>query len=83
VVELIVSEDKGFQLIDRGPFRRLLAYLRPSLSDKDIPHRTALRKEILLRAEVAEAKVKAALQVSLFICSLLADLNHMARTLKA
>ncbi|KAG2116642.1 uncharacterized protein F5147DRAFT_758226 [Suillus discolor] len=38
IVELIVAEDEAFQLVDKGPFRRLLQYLRPSLSDRDIPH---------------------------------------------
>ncbi|KAG2036562.1 hypothetical protein BDR03DRAFT_1011522 [Suillus americanus] len=42
IVELIVSEDKAFQLVDKGPFRRLLQYLRPSLSDRDILHRTGV-----------------------------------------
>ena len=51
-------------LIDKGPFRRLLMYLRPSLSERDIPHRTTLRKEILKRAELVEARLKSTLKVS-------------------
>ena len=47
IVELIVSEDKAFQFVDKGPFRHLLQYLRPSLSDNDIPHCTKTRQEIL------------------------------------
>jgi hypothetical protein len=38
IIELIVSEDDAFLLVDKGPFRRLLRFLWPSLSDKDIPH---------------------------------------------
>jgi hypothetical protein len=63
VIELVVLEDKALQLIDKGSFRRLLTYLRPTLSERDVPHRNKLHKEILLRAETAEARVKAALQV--------------------
>ncbi|KAF5380029.1 hypothetical protein D9615_006171 [Tricholomella constricta] len=57
VIELIVSEDKAFQLIDKGSFRRLLKYLRPALSDKEIPHRTKLRQEILRRAQDIEVRI--------------------------
>lgn len=63
IIELIVSEDDAFQLIDKCSFRRLLMYLRPSLLDKDIPHRTKLTKEILEHAAQAEAMVKMALKV--------------------
>ena len=45
-------------MIERGSFRRLLMFCRPSLSDKDIPHRHSLRAEILQRAEIAEWKVR-------------------------
>ena len=62
-IELVVSEDSALQLIDKAPFHRLLRYLRPSLSEQDIPHRMKLRKEVLARAQQAEAQVKAALQV--------------------
>jgi hypothetical protein len=36
-------------------------FTRPSLSEKDIPHRSKIQKEILRRAEVAEGKVREAL----------------------
>ncbi|OJA11406.1 hypothetical protein AZE42_13443 [Rhizopogon vesiculosus] len=58
VVELIMCEDKAFQLVDKGPFRRLLTYLQPSLSDKDIPHRKAVCNEILKKAEATEVRLK-------------------------
>jgi hypothetical protein len=54
---------QAFRLIDKEPFRRLLTYLRPTLSSRDIPHRTKLRQEILERAELVQARVKTALQV--------------------
>ncbi|KAG1824515.1 uncharacterized protein BJ212DRAFT_1295664 [Suillus subaureus] len=53
IVELIVSEDEAFQLINKGPFRRLLQYLQPSLSDRDIPHRTKTHNKILEWAKVS------------------------------
>ncbi|KIM78165.1 hypothetical protein PILCRDRAFT_11388 [Piloderma croceum F 1598] len=40
IIELVVSEDKAFQLVDHGSFCRLLTYTRPSLSEADIPHCT-------------------------------------------
>jgi hypothetical protein len=52
IVELIVSEDEAIQLVDKGPFCRLLQYLRPSLSENDIPHRTKTRQEILDQARL-------------------------------
>ncbi|KAJ7857121.1 hypothetical protein B0H14DRAFT_3448096 [Mycena olivaceomarginata] len=38
LVEMMVTEDDGFMLVDKGPFRRLLRYCRPSLKESDIPH---------------------------------------------
>ena len=53
---------KAFRLIDRGSFRRLIKYCRPSISEGDIPHRTTLRADILRRAQIAEDKVRAKLK---------------------
>ncbi|KAF5370479.1 hypothetical protein D9615_009743 [Tricholomella constricta] len=58
VIELIVREDEALQLIDRGSFRRLLKFMRPSLQEKDIPHRTKLRQEIIRRAHDVEQRVR-------------------------
>ena len=66
LVELVVCEDKAFQLIDKGPLRRLLTYLRPSLSDKDIPHRQTLRSAIINKAKLNEVRVKELLKVKPF-----------------
>ena len=69
LVELIVSEDEAFQLLDRLAFRRLIHYLRPALAIKDIPHRTKIREEVLARAVQAKLRLKAVLQVHyLFVC---------------
>ena len=69
LVELIVTEDEAFQLLDRPAFRQLLNYLRPTLPNGDIPHRTKIHDEVLARAVQAKSKVKAALQVhSMFAC---------------
>ena len=62
-MELVVCEDKAFQLVDKGPFCRLLTYVRPSLSDKDIPHRQTLRNEIISKANLSEARLKELLKV--------------------
>ena len=59
---------QAFQLVDRGPFCRLLTYCRPSLTETDIPQRTKLRTEILERAKIVEARVKEELKVSLLMC---------------
>jgi hypothetical protein len=45
-------------LIERGAFRRLLMFCRPSLLEKDIPHRHTLRAEILRRVHIAEGSVR-------------------------
>ena len=55
---------QAFQLVDKGTFCRLLVYLRPSLLDTDIPHRTKLRAVILQRAKAVEECMKDKLQVS-------------------
>ena len=63
LVQLIVTEDEAFHLLDKPAFRQLIHYLRPTLPDKEIPHRTKIRKEVLTRAVEAEYKLKASLQV--------------------
>ena len=56
---------QAFQLVDKGSFHQLLSYLRPSLLDKEIPHRTKLRTEVLEWASAVEGRVKEKLQVHL------------------
>ncbi len=69
LVELIVSEDEAFYLLDKPAFRQLLQYLRPTLPSKDIPHRTKMREEVVTRAVQAECSVKETLQVrSTLVC---------------
>src|SRR5260221_6393036 len=63
LVELIVSEDEAFYLLDKPAFRQLLHYLRPTLASRDIPHHTKIREEVLHRAVKAESNLKATLQV--------------------
>jgi len=63
LVELIVSEDDAFYLLDKPAFRQLIHYLRPTLALKDIPHCTKICKEILACAVQAKSKMKATLQV--------------------
>ena len=69
LVELVVSEDEAFNLLDKPAFHQLLLYLRPTLASKDIPHRTKIREEVLTCAVHAESNIKAKLQVrSTFVC---------------
>jgi hypothetical protein len=63
LVQLIVTEDEAFYLLDKPAFRELLVYIRPTLAESDIPHRTKIREQVLARAGKAESTVKAALQV--------------------
>jgi len=63
LVELIVTEDDAFYLLDKPVFRQLIHYLRPNLAIKDIPHRTRIREEVLAHAVQAKSKLKATLQV--------------------
>jgi hypothetical protein len=44
LVELIVSEDDVFYLLDKPAFQQLIHYLHPTLTLKDIPHRTKMHK---------------------------------------
>ena len=63
LVKLIVTEDEAFYLLDKLAFHRLLHYLRPELTSKDIPHRTKICQEVLARSVQAESNVKETLQV--------------------
>jgi len=69
LVELVVSEDDVFLLLDKPVFWQLIQYLCPSLPEQDIPHRTKIHEEVLAHAVQAESRVKIALQVCLvFVC---------------
>ena len=64
---LLTNIIKAFQLVDKGPFHHILMYLRPSLSDKDIPHRQTLHNRIINKANLSKAWLKKVLEVSLAI----------------
>ena len=69
LVELIVSEDEAFNLLEKEAFRRLIIYLRPTLTDCDIPHRTKICEEVITRMVEGESNLKAALEVcSMYTC---------------
>ena len=69
LVELIISEDDAFYLLDKPMFQPLLHFLWPALAMKDIPHRTKICEEVLACAAQAKMKVKAMLQVhDTFVC---------------
>jgi hypothetical protein len=63
IVELVVSEDNMFYLLDKPAFCQLIHYLRPTLSPKEIPHRTKIHEEILACTAQAKSKLKATLQI--------------------
>ena len=48
---------QALQLVDKGPLRRVFVFLRPSLSDKDIPRRNTIRRAILEKAQEAEEQI--------------------------
>ena len=52
------SHIQAFRLVERGSFRHLLKFCRPSLTERDIPHRHTLRAEILRCAHLAEERVR-------------------------
>ncbi|KAF7372005.1 Zinc finger BED domain-containing protein RICESLEEPER 2 [Mycena venus] len=58
LVKLVVSEDNAFRLVDKGPFRRLMHYMRPSLQKKDLLHRTKMMSEVLERTKKVEARLR-------------------------
>ena len=57
---------QAFQLIDKSSFHCLLTYLRPSLEEKDIPHRTKLQAETLSRTKAVEKQIAEVLKVRPF-----------------
>ena len=63
LVQLIVTEDEAFYLLEKPAFWQLLLYLRPTLTDRDIPHCTKIREEVLTCSVQAKSNVKATLQV--------------------
>ena len=77
--ELLNYIIKAFQLIGKGPFRRVLTYFRPSLSDKDIPHHQTLRNEIINKANLSEARLKELLKVRLIACCTRMNIDSDAR----
>lgn len=52
-------------LVEKGAFRRLILYLGKNLKDEDIPHRTAVRTEILRKAEEVVEVIKRSMEVCL------------------
>lgn len=49
--------------MDKAPFRDLMKYLRPSLRESDMPHRTKTHGEIMDRAQRVVDRIKEKLQV--------------------
>jgi hypothetical protein len=69
LTDLESTRPSKFQLIDKKPFHRLLTYLRPSLEEKDVPHRTKLlgaEPETLSRAKAVEKKISEVFKASKF-----------------
>src|SRR6266581_974573 len=62
LVELIISEDEAFYLLDKPTFCQLLQYLCPTLPSKDIPHWTKIHDEVVTCAVQAEYNIKETLQ---------------------
>ncbi|THG95518.1 hypothetical protein EW026_g6148 [Hermanssonia centrifuga] len=58
IVELIVSDDQAFRLVEKAAFRRLLQYQRPQTKDTEIPHHTFVREEIMRKASDVEARLR-------------------------
>jgi len=63
IVELVISEDNAFYLLDKSTFYQVILYLHPTLSPKENPHCTKICEEILACAMQAKLKLKAMLQV--------------------
>jgi hypothetical protein len=68
---IILISTKPFSIVERGPFRRILQFQRPTMKDSDIPHRTKIREEILEKAKVVEARLAQHLKVCVHINSLI------------
>src|SRR6266481_813297 len=56
LVELMAMLFQAFLLVECPSFRRLLTYQRPQTSERDIPHHTLVRQELMAKAvRVADA----------------------------
>lgn len=78
---LIKFVSQAFQVVEKPPFHRLLKYLRPTLSNSDIPHHTKTRDEIMARAKIVMEQVKEKLAVHVSFgfmihCILCTDIAH-------
>jgi hypothetical protein len=76
LVQLIVTEDEAFHLLNKPTFYQLIHYLRPTLPDKEIPHCTKICEEVLACVVEAKYTLKASLQVYGML-SLLCDVLTM------
>jgi hypothetical protein len=83
IMELIVTEDEAIQLIDKPAFRHLLQYARPSLTEKDIPHRTKLTDTIKARAISIVQTIKERLAVCFSDYIVTSPLKHFGSMLIA
>ena len=62
IVQLVVSEDEAFQLVDKPSFRQLILYCRPALTECDIPRCTKVWETIMEWAETVIQRVKTMLK---------------------
>ncbi|KAN0138441.1 Ribonuclease H-like domain containing protein [Lactarius tabidus] len=58
IVELVVVDDQAISLVDRAAFRHLLLFLRPTIRDCDIPHRSSIAKAIHDKAHKVRETLK-------------------------
>jgi len=70
-----------FRIVDKEKFQVLLKYQRPATKDSDIPHRTKLREEIMLKANEAIERLKKHFKVSLLLLVSLLWLTEWLQTI--
>ncbi|KAF8586581.1 hypothetical protein K439DRAFT_1614963 [Ramaria rubella] len=74
LVKFIVADDQSINVIECPEFRTLLLLLREELKDKDIPHCTNIRKQILKTWEIHFQQLKKKLVAALGKISHTADI---------
>ncbi|KAF8801154.1 hypothetical protein BYT27DRAFT_7262185 [Phlegmacium glaucopus] len=58
IIEFVVVDDQPFTIVEKGPFKAILKFQRPSTKDSDIPGRSKITEEIMEKAKVVEARLR-------------------------
>jgi hypothetical protein len=69
IISWLIIVTQPFRIVDKEKFRVLLKYQRPATKESDIPHRTKLRDEVILKANEAIERLKEHFKASCLLFS--------------